>query len=73
LTGEIVLNCIFFFQIKMPNGQLFHPLEQRKKLLESEEFFLQKYQDKNGERQRAIARNVTGFNETPVHGATKGK
>ena len=57
----------------MPNGQLFQPLEQRKKLLESEDFFLQKYQAKNGVRKQAAARNVTSYNETPVHGATKGK
>ena len=57
----------------MSNGQLFQPLEQRKKLLESEEFFLQKYHEKNGGCKQEIQRNVMGFNETPVHGVPKGK
>jgi hypothetical protein len=60
--------------VKKSNGQLFLPLEQRKKLLESEEFFLQKYQEKNGGCKQAITScNVTSFNETPVHGVSKGK
>ena len=59
----------------MSNGQLFPPLDQRKKLLESEEFFLQKYQEKNGGNscQQAIKCNMTSYNETPVHGVSKGK
>ena len=57
----------------MPNGQLFPPLEQRRKVLASEEFFLQKYQEKNGVCKPAVARNLTSFNETPVHGVPKGK
>lgn len=62
---------IFLSQIKLSNGQLFQPLEQRKKLLESEDFFLQKYHEKNGKRR--LRSMVTSFNETPVHGVPKGK
>ena len=57
----------------MSNGQLFQPLEQRKKLLESEEFFLRKYHEKNGECKQDIPNSVTSLNETPVHGVSKGK
>ncbi|XP_028413161.1 uncharacterized protein LOC114536015 [Dendronephthya gigantea] len=59
-------------KIKLSNGQLFPPLEERKKLLDSEEFFLQKYHEKNGVCKAPLRSMVTSFNETPVHGVPKG-
>lgn len=58
--------------MKLANGELFLPLLRRKRVLDSEDSNLQKHSSKIAG-DKKIQSQISGYNETPVHGVSKGK
>ncbi|XP_046856371.1 uncharacterized protein LOC124449486 [Xenia sp. Carnegie-2017] len=58
-------------KMKLANGELFLPLLRRKKVLDSEDSNLQKHPNKTAG-DKKIQSQISGYNETPVHGVSKG-